>query len=310
MFKNVVVNEYYTTGNDQNVLVEISKENAERACNTYDVTLSDSSFRAVPQLSEIIKLVRKKRPHWMFKSIIEYGYNLNGLQHNGHKDIERVQVYDGDDHLGWIGWGAKNGWGDRVYLFDNFRLKGARSRGSSNYSSKVETAASRIIKTFHSKTPKELMDDASTTARGSVNHVSMNRDGKYHSAYRRLAHQVESYIVDNWQYVQPELGSVAEGMDLPELLEIAKRGRAMREAFNDGKGWTILAQSNGRYITRVDGVIATYTDADLPDRLRMGLGLRKLMEEDEAIDGIGVRCSGNTFFIMHEETKERSDETV
>lgn len=300
MYKNVVENEYFTTGNDRDILVEVNKTSLESfGIRHPEITVSDASFRAVPQLSEVIKLVRNKHPHWSFKTTISGLYELNPVS-DGHKDIETVQVYAGDEHLGWFGWHRKNGWGDKVYAFDNFRLKDKRSRGSSNYSSKAEAAASRIIKTFHSKTPKELMNEAATKAANGVYSVKSGRQSAYINSYRKLSSAVEQFVVDNWRHVQAELGEVAANMDLPELLASHKRGQVLSQAHHDKHGWVILAQTNGRYITKRDDLITTYTDADLPDRLRLGLGLLKMVDADTGIDGIGVRCEDNVFFVMDE----------
>lgn len=308
MFKNPVTNEYFVTSNNPDVVVEIPKSVAEIAQSRHDMTLTDSSFRAAPELAEMIRLIQKKRPHWTFKNTIEYVWSLASSQ-EGHINIEKVQVYDGDDHLGWVGWGQKNGWGNRVYQFDNFRLKGARSRGSANYSSKVETAASRIIKTFHSKTPKELMDDAATNVGKAAYYNSVDRQQEYNTAYRKISNAIEKFVVANWQHIQPELGDIASAMDLPELIATAKRASALNAVYKDGRGWVILAQTNGRYITKRDGIINTYTDADLPDRMRMGLGLLKMVEDGTAIDGIGVRGKNSVFFVA-DEMEEGERETT
>jgi hypothetical protein len=306
MFKNPVTNEYFVTPNNPDVVVEIPKPTVEEAKRRHDITLTDSYFRAVLELAEMIRLIQKKRPHWTFKNTIESAWHLKLLTQEGHKSIDKVQVYDGDDYLGWVGWGQKNGWGSKVYEFDNFRLRGARTRGSTNYSSKAETAASRIIKTFHSKTPKELMDDAVTNVSKAAHYNSTDKQHQYHVAYRKISNTVERFVVANWQHIQPELGDIASGMDLPELITTAKRASALNEVYRDGHGWVILAQTNGRYITRRDGIINTYTDADLPDRMRMGLGLLKMVEDGRAIEGVGVRGEGNVFFVADEMEEERT----
>ena len=309
MFKNPVTNEYFVTPNNSDVVVEIPKEVVEESNRRYDMTLKDSHFHTAPELSEVLRLIQKKRPHWAFKNTVEYAWNLAPAQQGGHRLIDTVQVYDGDDYLGSIGWGRKNGWGNRVYQFDNFRLKAKRSRGSTNYSSKVETAASRVVKTFHSKTPKELMDNAMDISRNAMWDVTNDKRSVYNKAYRRIADKVEKFVVANWQHIQPELGDVANGMDLPELVASANRAAALNDLSVNGHGWVILAQTNGRYITKRDDIINTYTDADLPDRIRMGLGLLKMVEANTVIDGIGVRGKGNVFFVA-DEMKEGERETT
>ena len=254
----------------------------------------------------MIRLIQKKRPHWAFKNTVEYVWKFIPTPPVSYKYVDTVQVYDGDDRLGWIGWGQKNGWGNRVYQFDNFRLRAKRSRGSANYSSKVETAASRVVKTFHSKTPKELMDNAMEISRNAVWDATNDKRSEYHRAYGRIAGNIEKFVISNWQHIQPELGDVANGMDLPELMASANRAAALNDLKAKGHGWVILAQTNGRYITKRDDIINTYTDADLPDRMRMGLGLLKMVEDNTAIDGIGVRGKDNVFFVADETKEERT----
>ena len=68
MFKNPVTNEYFVTSSNSDVVVEIPKEVVEEANRRYDMTLKDSHFHAAPELSEMIRLIQKKRPHWAFKT--------------------------------------------------------------------------------------------------------------------------------------------------------------------------------------------------------------------------------------------------
>lgn len=306
MFKNDMKNHYFTASNNVDVVVEVENDAYHRAKQD-GVDIKDSCFRTGVHIDEVIRLIRKKRPSWSFKCRITSGWDACLRE---TRDIRKVFIYDGDDELGYVNYCRNNGWGELCYEFDNFRLYAKRQRGRANWTYKADKAAARIVKTFHSKTPRELLADAVGNLR-SASYTYMNKHKRgYITAYSAIDSALEQYVLDNWSVVAPQLGTVAEGKDLPELKSIKKRAENLSAACTDEQGWVVIAQSTGRHIVKKDGEVTTCTEEQLPTRVKLGLGLLKMVEEGQSIDGIGTKSkNGNEFFIMEEENNETISNT-
>lgn len=296
MRKDVINFEYFTADNCPEVTVAIGK----RVFDVKDVRRAPKQLTF--EMLGVVNRILKKKPHWTFKAEFEYAHSISLSNMGDYVTIYNLDVYDGDERLGYVRWGRQNGWGKEGFEFDNFRLNKARSRNRSCFSTKPNVVANRVVKMFYSKTPSELIAEAAEKTRSAVSGVSSANGWEYRRKWDHLKDELERYVIENWGTLQSQLGTVAASIDLPAIREEAAQAREMEHMHQHNAGWVVLAQSNGRYIVRARQEVETYTDSTLPDRLRMGLGLLKMVEENKMIAGVGVRATGNTFFVCKEPT--------
>lgn len=296
MRKDVINYEYFTADNCPEVTVEIRKT----VFDTKDVRRTPK--RLTFEMLDVVNRILKKKPHWTFKAEFESAYSIRRSDVSDYVIIHNLDVYDGDERLGYVRWGRQNGWGKEGYEFDNFRLNSARSRNRASFSTKPNVVANRVVKMFYSKTPSELAAEAAEKTSSAVSGVSSSNGWEYRRKWDHLKDELERYVIENWCTLQSQLGTVAASIDLPAIREEAAQAREMEQLYRHNAGWVVLAQPNGRYIVRVREEVETYTDSTLPDRLRMGLGLLKMVDENKMIAGVGVRAKDNTFFVCKEPT--------
>lgn len=305
MRKDVIANTYHKVAGLPFVEVEFAKETYNTATlrGTIEPNADlDTVFAIAPQLIPLVNRILKKKPHWSFKAVVDSYYALR-KDHNDKFSIPALRVFDGDEELGFIRWARQNGWGKEGFEYDNFRLNSARARNRASFSTKENVVATRVVKMFYSKTPLEVMEEAVKKATNAVGSARSKHFYAVQNAYRDIQTDVYEYIANNWETMQPLIGGRAKNIDLPALIQAKNDAKYLSAAKNT---WVVVAQSNGRYIARHDpdvtGTLQTFTDADLPPRLRMGLGLLKMVEDGEMIPGIGVRAEHDTFFIAEEGT--------
>lgn len=254
-----------------------------------------------PELDPVIERLTKDRPTWRFKST-ERLYSGPDVRWLG-----RFFIYDGDEVLGELH--VEHHWRDGTprFYFDNHRLAKARMKNQKNFTTKPDVAAKRIIKAFHLKTPKERAAEAFTNARDAVREAAGSVDWPLRKAKNVIERGLFAYAVRHWDAIKDEIGEDASKLDLPALVQAHQEGLALMNAINDKTGVVVRAEANGTYLAcRAENetyTVETYTDATLPDSLRGGLGLLKMMPEGAFIADVGVRAKNNTYFIMDRKEK-------
>jgi hypothetical protein len=286
MFIDGVKNRYTYLNSLKNIVWE---EPVERPHNTGMVVV------LAPEMEPLLDKLIQKRPTWRFKSTQRVSTVQTRLF------VSRFDIYDGDEELGEV-WLERHWRSDEPrYFFNNFRLAQGRQRTS--YTTKPEVAVKRIMGAFHMKTPTERAIEAMSMVRK----VAQDRVNDTTWPLRRAKGVIEAalfdYAVRRWDEVSPLLGSDASKIDLPGLRQAALESQVVYKAVSDGLGANVRLEPNGTYSVsrtvndnayRVD----SYTDATLPDHICGAIGLLKLMEDGNAIEGVGLRVNANLFFIM------------
>lgn len=286
MFIDDVNNRYTYLNSLKNIVWE---EPVERPHNTgMAVILS-------PEMEALLGKLVQKRPTWRFKSTQRVSTVQTKLT------VHRFNIYDGDEELGevWLEYHWRSE--EPRYYFNNFRL--AQNRQRTSYTTKPEVAVKRIMGAFHMKTPTERAIEAMS----KVRKVAQDRVNDTTWPLRRAKGVIEAalfeYAVRRWDEVSPLLGPDASKIDLPGLQQTAREAHAIFGAVSHGLGVNVRLEPNGTYsVARTTGdnthQVDSYTDATLPDHICGALGLLKLMEDGNAIEGVGLRVNANLFFVM------------
>lgn len=256
-----------------------------------------------PEMQPVLDRLLKERPTWRFKSTARlWGSDI--------KKVIDLDIYDGDEVLGRL-W-MDNHWRDGTirYYFDNFRLRAARQRNTTSYTTKPDVAAKRIVKAFHLKTPKERAVDAFGDVRKAVNQVRSDADWPYRRGKGAVEKELIAYAVRNWETIKHHLGADAAKVDLPALFEADREAFDLYVAFEQSLGVMVRIESNGSYmVSRPENGtydVVTLTDATLTDHLRGALGLLKLMQDGAHIDGVGLRVRANLYFVTDKKAESNA----
>jgi hypothetical protein len=294
MFTDDINNRYTYLNTLNNVVWE---EPADRTPNPNRVICIHQEME--PVLSHLMRA----RPTWRFKSTERFSSG------DGPVRALNFTIFDGDEALGQLY--MEHHWRDSTvrYYFDNFRLSNARQKNQKNFSSKPDVAAKRIIKAFHLKTPKERASEAFSDVRTVAQNAVNEANWPLRRAKSVIEKEMFAYLERNWEDIKPSLGANVAEIDLPALVHADREAAALSSAISDGLGVVVRIEANATYmVARAESGsynVETFTDSTLPDHLRGSLGLLKLMEDKQHIEGVGARANRNLYFVM--DKKETSN---
>jgi hypothetical protein len=65
-----------------------------------------------------------------------------------------------------------------------------------------------------------------------------------------------------------------------------------------GAGTSLILVANGKYLVKTGDEIQTYDDNTLPVEMRGKLGMLKLVEPEQMIEGVGCRATTEVFVVL------------
>lgn len=249
-----------------------------------------------PEMVGLIDKLSRERPTWRFKSAQNF-YSASGVLRVTH-----FTMYDMDEELGTLY--VDTHWRDHSlrYYFDNHRLEKARQRNVKNFTTKPEVAAKRILKAFHSRTPAERAAVATSEVRSAMASVVNDVNHRYRRALGGIQDEINAYVLRHWDEVSATFADPARHASFPTLAADNLEAMSISKAMGDGRGVVVRIEHNGNYMvarpTANGHDINMFTDSTLPDHLRGGLGLLKLVAFGSMIDGVGYKRDDNSFFVM------------
>lgn len=304
MFRNEIKNHYFDVTGSKLVLGECSKEDA----SGYGIDFSTPVYATLhPKLQPIISTILKKRPSWKLKYSVKGYANYPRLREKNPDCpvlVDRISFWDGDEELGWVKFGPRNGYGKYGYCFDNYRLSKTRERGSESFSESPQTAAARIIKAFHSRTPKELMEEAKKGVGSAIYGMQNSHRWKVDREYDRMRDEILSYVCSNWGELRSTLdprGICSDGF--PDMVSAQREVASMDTALKDGHARIVKVESSGRYLAqRVGCPVETYTQDTLPQGLALNLTLLKMLPQANDITaGVGMKFDKEVYLVLDRE---------
>lgn len=260
-----------------------------------------TSCKVDRMMATLIRDLTRQRPMWKF-----YGTGWGNLSASGsHYWITRFEVEEDGEPLGDIGL-TTTARGGRSYQIKNRRIylamhKAARDGRITN---DLKKATKTVLQNFYLPTLAEV----SSTARNDVSNIVTNLSGK---AYRALSNDVENlrpqlieFVGQNWQRFAAMPLDIKLARYRDNLLDDYERAKAMEEinqARTTNRGTTVLIRGE-RYLLSEPGtgdLCPGVPPEGVPDHIKAGVGMLKLVDNETAIPGVGVRIKSNLFFILN-----------
>ena len=223
----------------------------------------------------------------------------------------RLWVYDGSERLGSIGYETRFTKTDMrytVYLLNNERIANKRERGEYAKTKDINKALKILAKSFGSKTISERMKEALDQCEDRVGSITTQKANRFHDEYRSLVYGLRKHlIVDKWE----EIKQIAtdSGVDLtvldrlPSVYEDYKIAQEIDECVEHKKGVVVIIHGNDYAvqsfaIANADSTIEMLSTETLPDWIKRGVGMLKLVEPHNMIGNVGYKISDGAFFVM------------
>lgn len=255
-------------------------------------------------LAPLVEKLALAHPEWQFKSHHcrkFYGNNATGAEFT--MVIERVKVVDKYEELGLLGTDYTSK-GKRFYV-SNHRTEKMRERGSGMKTIHLDKACKHVDKYFGRMNHGEKIEQASQETRDATYRVMQESWYPMRSAWQEVEEVAKNFVVDNLDtfksYMQTNSNAKAtqiQAVDkLPSLFAECVGMQALHNSVD--KNQHILVLLDGmNYIVKHNNQVEVKTSEELPDYVRRGVGMLKLVEEKHAITNIGVRVNEITFALI------------
>ena len=274
--------------------VEFPKENDR---NGIEVVATMDTF-----IAPLVEKLALAHPEWQFKSHHCRKYYTPNQTAEFTMCVERVQVIDKYEKLGEVGYDYTSS-GKRFYV-SNHRTEKMRERGSGVKTIHLDKAFKHVEKFFGRMNHSEKLEQASQETNEAVYRVVRDANYAMRGSWGVVEDKARDFVVANLEafknYMQSNLATsreLSQSSMLPELVAENHSMQILQESINKNEHILVLLDGMN-YIVKHAGQVEVKTSEELPDYVRRGVGMLKLIEVKNAITNIGIRVEDNVFALL------------
>lgn len=247
-----------------------------------------------PFMKPLIEGLALKYPQWTFvESAMTSDAKKNTYEAHSFKVMDKREVL-GTVTKDWFRHGFR-------YQVDNHRISSMRERGSGMKTIHLDKAIKHVNKLFGRKNVHEKFAEAKQAVSGAVGGVASEKHYQLDRTWRALENSTQAFIANHYQeftvsVVDKNLCTQVE--NLPKHIE----------EYNAAQHMKSMLEKDNAYIVFIDGVnysvqkgadpIEVKESDELPDFMRRSIGLLKLVENNQVINGVGLRVNESTFLVL------------
>lgn len=254
-------------------------------------------------LAPLVERLALAHPEWQFKSYYCRKHYTPNAEAEFAMVVERVEVVDKYEKLGQLGYDYVSK-GKRFWV-SNHRTEKMRERGSGMKTIHLDKACKHVDKYFGRMNHNEKLEQATNATREAVHRVQTDCYYKVRHVWGRIDNVALRFVVDHLDtfksFLQTNTTASAKEMEelntLPELVAEYEGMQAIDKCV-DAKQHTLVLLDGMNYIVKHAGQVEVKTSEELPDYVRRGVGMLKLVEVRNAITNVGIRVDENTFALI------------
>lgn len=282
-------------------LVKMDQYNAFRQCQQEDAHLPRNTDARVDMfIAPLLAELSKKRPAWQFVSD-----RFGDLSPDGtHYTYSRFTIMEDGEELGWVDKDKDWRSGGYKYKFDGPRLRAGRSRAKAQVTKDLKKAVKAIAANIYALTLTERMSIARKEANSKTDKAVYPIQRDYRQCRDVLSASMVSFVLDNWEafsaYTMPDPATERARDTLRDRYERLLAAEAAESAKRNGLGAVVVEQGNAIYVEydNKQGQFHHTTVDKLPDNLKLGVAMLKLVEPETMVDYVGVRVDAKTYYVF------------
>ena len=264
---------------------------------------TDFDFVVEKPLNEIMWKVITENPSWEFRVLEYYGQIKSETADTRPRlTIGKFAVFKDGAEIGKIDRDYRYDAGGHIFSISSNAIRHERERVGAYRTKDAKKALAAIKKTFSNKSVAERMNDALGEANRVVSRQTSQKRGNHQSALHSLiplmkafafvqhAEDFKKYAIVNGQAHQ--LAKIREAE--AEMLTVTD----IEAKFKADKGTSLVLLSNGKYVVKTGDEVQLYDDNTLPLDMRGKLGMLKLVEPEQMIEGVGCRATTEVFVLL------------
>jgi hypothetical protein len=250
--------------------------------------------RISTHLQPFIEQLALKYPNWIFEeSSTGYTYK-DGKREDFHATV--FQVLDKREVLGKI-YSERIRSGNR-FVVENFRVNEMRERGTGMKTIHLDKAMKHVGKYFGKKNVNEKVKEALEQAGQALHVVSRNLDHKQHMAWAGIVGRAKDFLLAKyWEEFTKEHGINPE--EFPVAYAEHTACEQVTKAYGNGNTWLVYIDGMDYALRKGSENLTIKTSEQLPDYIRQGIGMLKLVGDKQIISDIGLRVDQSTFVLLN-----------
>lgn len=277
----------------------IGYENNNRVVVKQRYKADPNDFELFKPLKPVLDELLISRPLWEFE--VEQPYTTN--------KATAIAIKQDGEELGWVAW--KYVGSEHKYFVTNDRIANSMERRNGYSTSNDKKALNKIKKMFSRASLSEKMEKVQETLKSQMNSAGQRK----HYELRELRSTVDKHALAYIQtVVWPTFVEYMEKHEPTVYNTILKRDEvqdemshitAIHKEFSEGNALLVLREGSMYSVKSKEG-FKIYNDNDLPEHVKLKLGMLKLVEDKTFITNMGFRSSESAFVV----TQEKEDGQV
>lgn len=247
----------------------------------------------------LIETLAVTHPEWRFVGI---DYNTRIVEGTGRLAYvyRRFDVLEGKECLGCVYSDYSYGRRKDMYVIRNHRTEEALSRASAIKTSDLKKAIKHVEKMFYTLTSRELMEQKLTEARKAIDDIVSSKASQMRQAERQVNKQLREFIRAHKEDVMITMADHKDREVFEKSFVLEAEIDVLLAAYSviTSIGGHRIVQRGDKYYEAVSEGLKEYTSDDLTETMRRKLGILKLVEDGQAVEGVGFRHSSDTFILL------------
>ena len=264
---------------------------------------SDFDFVVEKPLNEIMWKVITENPTWEFR-VPEYYAQIKSAtaDEKARITVSKFAVFKDGEEIGKIDRDYRYDQGGHVFSITSNAIRMERERISAYRTKDAKKALAAIKKTFSNKSVAERVSEALGEAARVVSRQAGQKRGNHQSALHSLIPLMRSFAFvqhpdefKKYAVISGQAHNLAKIKETEaEMLTVTD----IESKFKADKGTSLVLLSNGKYVVKTGDEVQLYDDNTLPLDMRGKLGMLKLVEPEQMIEGVGCRATTEVFVLL------------
>lgn len=264
---------------------------------------SEFDFVVEKPLNEIMWKVITENPTWEFR-VPEYYAQIKSAtaDEKARITVSKFAVFKDGEEIGKIDRDYRYDQGGHVFSITSNAIRMERERISAYRTKDAKKALAAIKKTFSNKSVGERVSEALGEAARVVSRQAGQKRGNHQSALHSLIPLMRSFaFVENTDAFKKYAINNGQAHNLAKIKETEAEMLTVTDIeskFKSDKGTSLVLLSNGKYVVKTGDEVQLYDDNTLPLDMRGKLGMLKLVEPEQMIEGVGCRATTEVFVLL------------
>ena len=264
---------------------------------------SDFDFTVEKPLNEIMWKVITENPTWEFR-VPEYYAQIKSAtaDEKARITVSKFKVFKDGEEVGMIDRDYRYDAGGYIFSIASNTIRNERERVGAYRTKDAKKALAAIKKTFNPKSINERMNDALVEANRAISRQSSRKRGDHQSTLHSLVPLMKAFaFVEHAEAFKNYAIRHSQAHNLAKLREMESEMLTVTDIeskFKTNAGTSLVLLSNGKYLVKTGDDIQLYDDNTLPVDMRGKLGMLKLVEPEQMIEGVGCRATTEVFVLL------------